>query len=473
MLRGLPRRALWAHEMKCRGLPIQSRRSAGSHARACSVDAVSLHRRRVEHGRLSVGLKIHCLGDGKQFSTLVAGLGGRTKVLDINYYKHSRASLCLVLPPVGNARSAILLLECIGQFIGSALFSNPAIQIQVCSPGRLDARRSALLAIGGGHGSCRSARKVSKGRFWVSSIGHAMRRRRSESKIDGGREDSAAGTAGPHSPSRHFAERGGAQAARSGLAARPRRATRSCRGSTRFHHWNPEVDPPAHSWRADARGCRRRDRLARGADQPMVRRKPGQDRGSVHPPGRPVSLRRRPGARPAECRGGGLGLTADGRSPRRPGRCGASSWSSRCWRRPASPRSTSPTSPPADEGRRSGRRACAAGRAAAHRARRHRRNAGRRGDRGRTPACPAGPTLGVEGTARRTDVTLPAFVRNGEHAKLTTSNEFDAGHVQARNGRERAGEVDPGRFSVEASTMVPPANEPSADVYKPWAQTID
>ena len=112
------------------------------------VDAVSLHRRRVEHGRLSVGLKIHCLGDGSQFSTLVEGLGGAQKILDINYYKHSRASLCLVLPPVGNARSAMFLLECIEHFIGSALFSNPEIQIQVCSPGRLDARRSALLAIG-------------------------------------------------------------------------------------------------------------------------------------------------------------------------------------------------------------------------------------------------------------------------------------------------------------------------------------
>jgi hypothetical protein len=53
-----------------------------------------------------------------------------------------------VLPPVGSARSAILLLECIEHFIGSTLFSNPKIQIQVCSPGRLDARRSALLAIG-------------------------------------------------------------------------------------------------------------------------------------------------------------------------------------------------------------------------------------------------------------------------------------------------------------------------------------
>jgi hypothetical protein len=42
----------------------------------------------------------------------------------------------------------MFLLECIEHFIGSALFSNPEIQIQVCSPGRLDARRSALLAIG-------------------------------------------------------------------------------------------------------------------------------------------------------------------------------------------------------------------------------------------------------------------------------------------------------------------------------------
>src|SRR5438067_13073986 len=63
------------------------------------IDAVALHRRRVEHGHLSVGLKIHCLGDGTQFSTLVEGLGGAAKILDVNYYKHSHASLCLVLRP--------------------------------------------------------------------------------------------------------------------------------------------------------------------------------------------------------------------------------------------------------------------------------------------------------------------------------------------------------------------------------------
>jgi len=112
------------------------------------VDALALHRRRVEDGHLSVGLKIHCLDEGSQFTSLVDGLGGAQKILDVNFYKHSHASLCLVLPPVGNARSAILLIECIECFTGCTLFNNPHIQIQICSPGRLDARRSALLAIG-------------------------------------------------------------------------------------------------------------------------------------------------------------------------------------------------------------------------------------------------------------------------------------------------------------------------------------
>jgi hypothetical protein len=108
------------------------------------ADALALHRRRVEHGYLSVGLKIHCLDEGSQFSTLVEGLGGPQRILEANYYKQSCASLCLVLPPVGSARAAILLLESIENFIGCTLFGNPKIQIQVCSPGRLDARRSAL-----------------------------------------------------------------------------------------------------------------------------------------------------------------------------------------------------------------------------------------------------------------------------------------------------------------------------------------
>src|SRR5262245_2728094 len=119
------------------------------HDRApAKIDAVALQHRRVEHGLLSVGLKLHALGDGRQFSSLVERLGGAFRVLESNMYKHSQASLCLVLPPVGNARAAILLLECIEHFIRSTLFGNRKIQIQVCSPGRLNLRRSALLAIG-------------------------------------------------------------------------------------------------------------------------------------------------------------------------------------------------------------------------------------------------------------------------------------------------------------------------------------
>ena len=94
------------------------------------VDAIALNRRRVEHGLLSVGLKIHCLGSGSEFSALVERLGGKEQILEVNHYKNAKASLCLVLPPVGNARSAVLLLECIEHFIRSALFSNP--QIQMC-----------------------------------------------------------------------------------------------------------------------------------------------------------------------------------------------------------------------------------------------------------------------------------------------------------------------------------------------------
>jgi hypothetical protein len=95
-----------------------------------------------------VGLKIHCLDAGQQFDSLIEGLGGALKVLEFNHYKDERASLCLVLPPVGSATSAIRLIEGIEQFIGSPIFGNRQIQLQLCSPGRLSAEASALLGIG-------------------------------------------------------------------------------------------------------------------------------------------------------------------------------------------------------------------------------------------------------------------------------------------------------------------------------------
>jgi hypothetical protein len=103
--------------------------------------------RRVEHGLLSVGLKIHCLDDGTKFNNLIEGLGGSPRILEVNHFKDARASFCLVLPPVGSAAAAIHLIECIEQFVGSPIFGNPAIQLQVCSPGRLSPRASALLGI--------------------------------------------------------------------------------------------------------------------------------------------------------------------------------------------------------------------------------------------------------------------------------------------------------------------------------------
>jgi hypothetical protein len=60
--------------------------------------------RRVENGLLSVGLKIHCLDKGEKFDKLIEGLGGASRILEVNHFKDARASFCLVLPPVGSAR---------------------------------------------------------------------------------------------------------------------------------------------------------------------------------------------------------------------------------------------------------------------------------------------------------------------------------------------------------------------------------
>lgn len=79
---------------------------------------------------------------------LINALGGRESVLEQNHYKQEQASFCLVLPPVGSARIANLLLDCIGDAVNEELFLERHINIQVCSPGRLDERRSAMLAVG-------------------------------------------------------------------------------------------------------------------------------------------------------------------------------------------------------------------------------------------------------------------------------------------------------------------------------------
>jgi hypothetical protein len=51
------------------------------------ANAVALRRRHVDHGLLSAGLKLHCLGPPREFSTLVERLGGAQAILEINRYK--------------------------------------------------------------------------------------------------------------------------------------------------------------------------------------------------------------------------------------------------------------------------------------------------------------------------------------------------------------------------------------------------
>jgi hypothetical protein len=104
------------------------------------ADALCKTRRRVEHGLTTVGLKIHSLGENWELLNLINALGGRSEVIGSRVYAHARAS-------VGNARSAILLLECLERYFEHPIFHNPSYQIQVCSPCRLDGSHAAILAI--------------------------------------------------------------------------------------------------------------------------------------------------------------------------------------------------------------------------------------------------------------------------------------------------------------------------------------
>lgn len=118
------------------------------HPRAPSkVEALAAQRRRVSHGLLSVGLKLHCLREGELFRPLIDALGGKDRVVERNLFRRSDAQFCLVLPPVGGAHAAISLLEALELFTGCCVFSNANVQLQVCSPGRLSRRSAALHAI--------------------------------------------------------------------------------------------------------------------------------------------------------------------------------------------------------------------------------------------------------------------------------------------------------------------------------------
>lgn len=113
--------------------------------------AIALDHRKVRHGLLPVGLKIHFTNYFQVENTimrLVSALGESKSVLGVNFYRRADAFVCLVLPPVGSAKCAIQFLECIGKYCGVNLFNNPAIQMQVCSPQRLNPEYAGILTYG-------------------------------------------------------------------------------------------------------------------------------------------------------------------------------------------------------------------------------------------------------------------------------------------------------------------------------------
>ena len=111
------------------------------------ADALCKTCRRVEHGLTTVGLKIHCLGDNRELLNFIEDLGGQSEVIANRFYAHARASVTVILPPVGSACSAIMLLECLERYFEHPIFHNLSYQIQACSPCRLDGRHAAILAI--------------------------------------------------------------------------------------------------------------------------------------------------------------------------------------------------------------------------------------------------------------------------------------------------------------------------------------
>ena len=76
----------------------------------------------------------------------IEALGGRFEVIANRFYAHARASVTVILPPVG-ARAAIQLLECIERYFGHPIFHIRGTRSKVCSPCRLDGPRAAILAI--------------------------------------------------------------------------------------------------------------------------------------------------------------------------------------------------------------------------------------------------------------------------------------------------------------------------------------
>jgi hypothetical protein len=111
------------------------------------VDELKRRHRVVENGLMSVGIKLHFLGDTAPLNWIIQDIGCRNE-LESYKYRLNQSSFCMVLHPVGSARRAIYLLEAIELAARPLkIFDSKDVVIQVCSPGRLYQKSAAILAV--------------------------------------------------------------------------------------------------------------------------------------------------------------------------------------------------------------------------------------------------------------------------------------------------------------------------------------
>ncbi len=104
--------------------------------------------RKPSYGLLPVGLKLHYVRGAHALDAFIKALGGWEKVIESNVYQSYGAAVCVVLPPSGSAEAAIMLVKAVERFTGKPVFSSADVKMQICTAGRLDRERAALLGCG-------------------------------------------------------------------------------------------------------------------------------------------------------------------------------------------------------------------------------------------------------------------------------------------------------------------------------------
>jgi hypothetical protein len=95
-------------------------------------DGWHLDLRPTHRGRLSIGIKLH---SKKRFRQLHRS------------YFHLQKEKCSILPPLGSVSAVGKVLRAFEERTSVRIIDSPDVQIQVCSPGRLDQREAAILGV--------------------------------------------------------------------------------------------------------------------------------------------------------------------------------------------------------------------------------------------------------------------------------------------------------------------------------------